>query len=250
MTDKMNGWSRGTVTVRHDWAPGLCTLTIDVGTEGHAAGQFFNIGLPMGDQFVRRSYSVASAPGQPLEFLVNRVEDGSLSPQLVDLQPGGHVWVEPRARGFFTLDYVPTVPDLWLLATGTGLGPYLSMLREGALFARFERVVIVHGVRYGAHLAYAQEIEQLARARGGQLVRVPIVSREDVPGALRGRITDALHSGRLEERVGLALDSERSHVMMCGNPAMIEEMMTALETRGMRRHRLRSPGHVTFERYW
>jgi ferredoxin--NADP+ reductase len=250
VTEAMTGWSTGIISGRHAWAPGLYTLTIDANPEPFVAGQFFNMGLPMGDQFVRRSYSAASAPGQPLEFFITRVEDGSLSPQLADLEVGGQIWVEPRARGFFTLDYVPPAAELWLIATGTGLGPFVSMLRAGALFDRFERVVLVHGARVASHLAYASELEQLAAARAGRLVRVPVVSREVVEGALRGRVTDALRDGRLEARAGTSLDPERSHVMLCGNPAMIEEMMAAFEGRGLRRHRVRKPGHVTFEKYW
>ena len=246
----MKGWSTGTVTDHREWAPGLYTLTIDAKTEPLVAGQFFNVGLPLGDQFVRRSYSAASAPGQPLEFFIARVDDGSLSPQLADLDIGSHVWIEPRPRGFFTMQYVPPAAHLWLIATGTGLGPYVSMLREGALFERFEQVVLVHGVRLASHLAYADELERLVVARQGHFARVPVVSREGVDGALRGRVTDALREGALEARCRLDLEPEKSHVMLCGNPAMIEEMMAIFETRGLRRHRVRKPGHVTFEKYW
>jgi ferredoxin--NADP+ reductase len=246
----MNGFNRGTVTVHHAWAPGLYTLTVDAVTEPFAPGQFFNLGLPAGDDFVRRSYSVASAPGQPLEFFITRVEEGNLSPQLADLDLGAELWVEPRAQGFFTLDYVPDAEDLWLVGTGTGLGPYLSMLREGSLFRRFGRVVLVHGVRLASHLAYADELARIAAAHPGQLVRVPVVSREPAPGALRGRVTTALRDGSLENHAGCPLTAERSHVLLCGNPAMIEEMMGIFQERGLRRHRQRNPGHVTFEKYW
>ena len=246
----MKGFSRGTVTVHHEWAPGLYTLTIDAATEPFTPGQFFNLGLPMGDDFVRRSYSAASAPGQPLEFFITRVEDGSLSPQLADMGLGAELWVEPRAHGFFVLDYVPDVADLWLIGTGTGLGPYLSMLREGSLFGRFERVVLVHGVRLASHLAYADELARIAEVHPGQLLRVPVVSRESVPGALHGRVTTALRDGSLERHAGCRLTADRSHVLLCGNPAMIDEMMGIFQERGLRRHRQRNPGHVTFEKYW
>ncbi len=248
MTKEMDGWRTGTVTSRHEWAPGLHTLTLDIQPEALVPGQFFNVGLRLGDEFVRRSYSAASAPGHPLEFFITRVEDGSLSPQLADLEPGDRLHVEPRGRGFFTLDYVPPARDLWLIATGTGLGPYLSMLREGALFSRFERVVLVHGVRRASHLAYRDELTQLAAS--APLVTVPLVSRESVPGALSGRVTDALRSGKLEECAGRPIEAAHSHVLLCGNPAMIEEMTAAFEVRGLRRHRQRTPGHVTFEKYW
>lgn len=246
----MHGFIEGTVTDRHEWAQGLYTLHVDAATEPLKAGQFHNLGLPLGADFVRRSYSVASPPGARLEFFITRVEDGSLSPQIADLLPGDRVFVEPRPRGFFTLDYVPTVPELWLVATGTGLGPYLSMLRAGELFTRFERVVLVHGVRVAAHLAYADELQRLEAERGARFVRVPVVSREATAGALAGRVTTTLAAGTLEERAGCALSPERSHVMLCGNPAMIDELTTLLAARGLTRHRLKSPGNVTYEKYW
>jgi len=246
----MHGYRAGTVTHRQVWAPGLVTLRVEAATEPLIPGQFHNLALPGADAWVRRAYSAASAPGAPLEFLVTRVEAGDLSPELTELPVGSSIWVDPQPRGRFTLAEVPAVPELWLWATGTGLAPYVSMLRTPEPFARFARVVLVHGVRDGSHLAYADELESLARTQGGRFIRVPVVSRGEAPGALRGRVTERLADGTIEQRAGAPLTPERAHVLLCGNPAMIEEMVSLLGTRGLRRHRTRSPGHVTFERYW
>lgn len=246
----MLGYSEGVVVHRRVWAPGLVTLGIEVAVEPLRPGQFHNVALPVGDAWVRRAYSVASAPGERLELYVARIEGGDLSPELTDLPEGSRVWVEPKPRGFFTLDHVPTVPELWMVATGTGLGPYVAMLRTPGLCDRFERVVLVHGVREGSHLAYADELAAREREWGDRLTRVIVVSREDHPGALRGRITARLRDGSLETRAQLTLSPERSHLLLCGNPAMIEELVPLLAERGLVRHRARSPGHVTFERYW
>lgn len=246
----MNGFERGRVAARHDWAPGLITLTIDASIEPFVAGQFVNLGLEVDGQLVRRSYSIASAPGAPLEFYIKEVVGGGLTPGLTRLEPGAEVWVERKPQGFFTLAYVPPCRDLWLVATGTGLGPFLSMLRAGELWRRIERVCVVHGARTTTHLAYAEELARLATVHPGRFTYVPVVSGSAHGEALPGRVTTAFADGSLEARAGLSLDPERSHLLLCGNPDMILELTAALGARGLRKHRVRTPGHITAEKYW
>ena len=209
-----------------------------------------NLGLYLASGFVSRSYSLASAPGEPLEVLLARVADGALTPALFELQTGASVVLDPKAQGFFTFDYVPPHRELWLLATGTGLGPFLSMLRSGEAFERAERVILAHGTRGAAELAHREELETLAQARGGAFVYLPVLSRQHEPDLLEGRLTTVLTNGALEARAGTTLAAERSHLMLCGNPAMIEEVTALLLARGLRRHRQRNPGHITTEKYW
>jgi ferredoxin--NADP+ reductase len=213
-------------------------------------GQFMNLGLQLPAGFVSRSYSLASAPGQELEVLLARVGEGALTPALFELVPGAVVTLDPKPQGFFTFDYVPPHRHLWLLATGTGLGPFLSMLRSGEAFARAERVVLAHGTRGPTELAHREELEALTHERPGAFTYVPVLSREREPGQLEGRITSALTSGALEQRAALPLSAETAHVLLCGNPAMIEDVTTHLAERGLRRHRQRAPGHITTEKYW
>ena len=209
-----------------------------------------NIGLHLPEGFVSRSYSLASAPGEELEVLLARVGEGALTPALFELAVGGRVSLDPKAQGFFTFDYVPPHRELWLVATGTGLGPFLSMLRSGVAFERAERVVLVHGAGGAAELAHRSELESLVAERRGAFRYVPALSREAAPGALPGRVTHLLASGELERHVGTPISAESSHFMLCGNPAMIEEVTTLLAERGLRKHRQRSPGHITTEKYW
>jgi ferredoxin--NADP+ reductase len=124
------------------------------------------------------------------------------------------------------------------------------MLRAGEVWQRFERVSVVHGARTQSHLAYADEIAALSAAHPGRLAYSQLVSG-DAPGdALPGRVTTAFADGSLERRAGLTLDPERSHLMLCGNPDMILELTAVLATRGLRKHRVRTPGHITAEKYW
>lgn len=247
----MQGWSAGHLIARRDWAPGLATLAIAAEIEPFEPGQFVNLGLEVAGAIERRSYSIASAPGGPLGFLVTEVQEGRLTPHLMRLAPGDPVFVEPKPQGYFTLKWVPNARELWLVATGTGLGPFLSILASEEPWRRFERIVLVHGVREKSQLAHRDELTQLAAARGGRLAVVAALSREAASeGLLHGRITTLLAAGELERAAATPLDAARSHVMLCGNPAMIEEMTKLLGERGLRKHRVRNPGHITIEKYW
>lgn len=230
------------------WGKGLCTITLDQ-ARAFSAGQFFNLGLSIGGLDVRRSYSAASAPGAPLEFFVSEVAGGTLTPSIFSLNEGDTISLEDPALGFFVLAEVPDARTLWMVATGTGLGPYISMLREGSVWNRFERVNVVHGARHEYQFAYGQELRAMAAERK-ELTYVPVQSGNDgrATDALAGRITTTFAEGRLEETVG-AFDAE-SHMLLCGNPRMIIEMTDALKERGFEKHRRKKPGHFTFEKYW
>jgi ferredoxin--NADP+ reductase len=124
------------------------------------------------------------------------------------------------------------------------------MLRSPEVWQRFERVSVVHGVRHVEHLSYADELAALAVAHRGRLSYTPIVSGGSHGTALSGRVTTAFADGSLEARAGLMLDPEKSHLLLCGNPDMILELTAALGQRGLRKHRVRTPGHITAEKYW
>jgi ferredoxin/flavodoxin---NADP+ reductase len=252
----MSGWTTCHVIDKREWAPGLVTLKLSDVALSFEPGQFVNLGLDIGGERVKRAYSMASAPGSAPEFYVSTLPDGAFSPQLVGLEVGQSVQLETSAQGFFALRWLPAeAKELWLVATGTGLGPFVSLWRSGSLFPRFERVVLVHGVREIAHLGYRVELEALT-ASEPRFSYLPVLSRANAAdvakaqGALGGRITQVLQSGALEQRAGLALDAERSHLMLCGNPEMVKDVSALLGERGLRRHRTRAPGHITTEAYW
>jgi ferredoxin--NADP+ reductase len=178
-----------------------------------------------------------------LEFYGVIVPEGPLSPRLARLRTGDTLYVAPNPAGFLVLSEVPDAQTLWLVATGTGLAPFLSILRTPAPWQRFRNVVLVHAVRYAEELTYRELI-------AGLRVRyVTFVSREPHPGSLAGRIPAALRDGRLEAAAGLKLDAN-SHFMLCGNPQMLRDTQAALAERGLRKHRRRTPGHISVESFW
>ncbi len=202
----------------------------------------------------KRSYSLASAPGDArgLELCIARVEGGRLTPELARLDAGAQLWLDPRPLGRFTLEGVPPARDLLLVATGTGLAPYVSMLRAYGGKQRWRRLVIVHGVRESADLAYRAELEEAARL-DASVRYIPVVSREGVPGrwtGLSGRVQQVLEPRKLEDLAGIALDPRHTHVLLCGNPAMIDETRALLEKRGYVLDTPEKLGGLRLERYW
>lgn len=240
-------WRDAKVIARTDWADDLWTARFDVDVLPFSPGQFVNVGLDLSGDFVRRSYSIASAPEAPLELYLVKVEGGALTPHLYELGVGATVRIDDKPYGVFTLEHVPDADVLWLVASGTGLGPYVSMLRSGRLWPRFATVVLVHGARYAAHLGYRDELTALAERRPFRYV--PMVTRERHEDLLNGRIPAGLESGVIEKAAGHALDTA-SHVMLCGNPRMIADTISVLERRGLKKHRTRAPGHISTEKYW
>jgi ferredoxin--NADP+ reductase len=251
----MSKWVEGTVTGRRAWTDRLHSLQVAAADVSFVAGQFARLALPAPpgstDEMLGRPYSFVNPPGtSPHEFYFVTVPEGPLSPRLAALVPGDPVWLLRTANGFFTVGEVPAADVLWCLATGTGLGPFLSILRTPEPWEKFGRVVLVHAVRQAAELTYRDVIERIAGEHAGAFTPIAMVSREPSPGALGGRIPAAIRDGRLEARAGAALAAENSHVMLCGNPAMVDDTQAALAERGLRRHRRREPGQITVETYW
>jgi len=251
----MTAWVEGRVAGTRRWSEHLYSLQVGAPEVTFVAGQFARLALPAPEgskePMLGRPYSFVNPPHvQPHEFYFIVLPNGPLSPRLAALEPGASIWMLPRANGFFSVSEVPDAESLWCISTGTGIGPFLSILRTDDPWTRFSRVVLVHATRYANELTYRDEIAAIARARAGVFSYVPMVSREPTPGALSGRIPAAIEDGRLEARAGVPLTAANAHAMLCGNPAMIDDTQRALATRGMRRHRRRDPGHITLETYW
>ncbi|MBX3647009.1 MAG: ferredoxin--NADP reductase [Rhodocyclaceae bacterium] len=244
-------WIEGRVIERIDWTDRLHSLRIEAQIEPFRAGQFTKLGLQIGDEIVGRPYSIVSTPGDPvLEFYFSTVNEGPLSPRLSALKAGDAVQVAPKANGFLVLDEVPPAIHLWLVATGTGLGPFLSILKTPEPWQRFQRVVLVHAARTAAELTYRRTIASVAEAEPKRFSYIPFLSRETADYALAGRIPQAITEGQLEARAALRFDPAQCHVMLCGNPAMVEDATAALAARGLRKHRRKEPGQISMETYW
>lgn len=240
----------GRVLENKHWTEHLHSLRIEAEIAPFKAGQFGRLALDVEGERVARPYSFVNAPHEPvLEFYSSVVPGGPLSPLLAGLKSGDKVWVANKGSGFLVLDEVPEGKYLWLLATGTAIGPFLSILKTDEPWKRFERVALVHAVRLVEDLSYRDVIEQVEQGHPDRFVTIPFVSREKVDFAMRGRIPAAIKKGALEERAAMPFSKE-SQVMICGNPDMVKDSTAVLEAKGLKKNRRRDPGHITVERYW
>jgi ferredoxin--NADP+ reductase len=245
----MAKWLEGRVTGNRHWTPMLFSLTVDGPAFRFEAGQFVKLALDVDGERVARPFSFVNPPGAPLEFYGVIVPGGPLSPRLARLQAGDTLWLSANPSGFLVLSEVPDAAELWLVATGTGIAPFLSILRTEAPWRRFRRVLLVHAARHANELVYRDLIDALAREHGARFAYIPFASRERAPGALEGRIPAAIRDGRLEA-AGAPIAPERSQFLLCGNPDMVKDVGAALAERGLRKHRRRAPGQITTENFW
>jgi len=268
-----------TVLSKTTWTPNLFSFTVSrPDSFKFTAGQFVRLGVnpsqlkyyqQQGEASVKvsdtalnedvfRAYSIVSSPfDEVIEFFSIVIPDGAFTSQLQHLQVGDELLLNTMPFGFLTLArYQKPLPkDLWLLATGTGLAPFLSMLQDLKTWEDYEHIVLAYSARSLDELAYVEKIERLQEDFGtlvdnpAKLTFIPIVTREPVEGALSERLPKLLLEGTLQERAGIALDIDSTHVMLCGNPDMVEDTKEALKTLGLVMNR-RGEGNIAVENYW
>ena len=208
-------------------------------------GEFVTLGLRPEGKLIARAYSIVSTnDADHLEFLSIHVPDGPLTSRLARIREGDGVWINSKATGSLTLRYLQPGRNLYLLATGTGLAPFMSLIRDPAVYNAYRRVILVHTVRTVPELAYRKEIESLS---GDRLYYVPTVTREPFPTPLRG--ADLFRSGELFAILDLPeADPEYDRVMLCGNPHMNQEMTEYLQERNWTMTTYRGVGNFTVEK--
>lgn len=204
-----------------------------------ANGQFVMVGLALGDRKLLRAYSIASANHEEhLEFLSIKVPDGPLTSRLRHIKAGDEILVSRKPTGTLLLDDLHPGTRLYLLSTGTGVAPFLSLIKDPEVYSRFEQVILVHGVRWLKESAVARHQiedlkihEHLGSAVREQLIYYPTVTRE--PFVNRGRLTTLIDSGRLFQDLKLPpLAAAHDRVMVCGSPAMLADTRSLLDARG------------------
>jgi ferredoxin--NADP+ reductase len=249
-----------TVTQVLRWTDKLFSITTTRPAEySFTPGQYARLGLQDEHGMVWRAYSIVSSPSEDaLEYYGVLVPGGAFTTRLADIMPGDTLWTDRQRFGVMTADRFVDGDDLWMLATGTGLGPFISILRDGAVWKRFKRLVLVHCVRHAEEFCYAEELRGMqAMPPAGATATLTLVQSatrdapcEQHPGRLNARITTLLENGRLEQAAGIPLTVEASRIMLCGNPEMIEDTRRLLHHRGMRPCRRLLPGQFVTENYW
>jgi len=272
-----------TVLSKTTWTPNLFSFTVSRPVSfKFTAGQFVRLGVNPSqlnyykqlskvadaeededlnealNEDIFRAYSIVSSPfDEILEFFSIVIPDGAFTSQLQHLEVGDELLLNTMPFGFLTLArYQKPLPkDLWLLATGTGLAPFLSMLQDLKTWEDYEHIVLAYSARSTEELAYIEKIESLQEDFGSlvdnpaKLIFIPIVTREPVEGALTERLPKLLLDGTLQARAGIDLDVDSTHVMLCGNPEMVEDTKETLKSLGLVMNR-RGEGNIAVENYW
>ena len=232
------------------------TKLITSETQGHeeqgyeAQGQSIDL-----EGYVFRAYSVASSPyDEFIEFFSVVIPEGEFTSKVNHIQVGDSLLLNTTPFGYLTLAryQLPLPNDLWLLATGTGLAPFLSILKTIDVWQQYQRIILVYSARTSQELAYQAEIDSIKSIygdNGAAFVFLPIVTREADYAGEKARIPNLIVSGKLTQLVGQKLDKERSHVMLCGNPQMVEDTKEALKSIGLTMNR-RGEGNIAVENYW
>lgn len=207
------------------------------------------------DGYVFRAYSVASSPyDEFIEFFSVVIPEGEFTSKVNHIQVGDSLLLNTTPFGYLTLAryQLPLPNDLWLLATGTGLAPFLSILKTIDVWQQYRRIILVYSARTSQELAYQAEIGSIKSIygdNGAAFVFLPIVTREADYTGEKARVPNLILSGKLTQLVGQKLDKERSHVMLCGNPQMVEDTKEALKSIGLTMNR-RGEGNIAVENYW
>ncbi|KAA8734451.1 ferredoxin--NADP reductase [Acinetobacter qingfengensis] len=238
------------------WAANLFSFTMTRPAHFRfTAGQFARIGLQSDGELIVRAYSVVSSPfDETLEFFSIVVPDGAFTSKLQNLKAGDQLYLEKIPYGFLTLARYqqPTPHDLWLLATGTGLAPFLSMLQDFDTWQKYRYIVLAYSVRTSDELAYVERIREIqqifAQESDAEFIFLPIITRDPF-ASLNQRLPKLIESGQLEKAADLKLHIETSHVMLCGNPQMVEDTKEALKSIGLVMNR-RGVGNIAVENYW
>ncbi|MDB5762069.1 MAG: ferredoxin--NADP reductase [Herminiimonas sp.] len=248
-----------TVTQVHRWTDSLFSFKT-TRPQGYrfTPGQYARLGLAADGGMLWRAYSITSAPDDDfLEYYGIVVPGGAFTTILKDIRPGDTIWTEKQSYGFMTADRFSDGEDLWMLATGTGLGPFISILRDPMVWEKFRHLILVHCVRHEEEFVYQEELAALKNhpptaAPRAELQLVRSATRDTAaPSAHFGqRITALLENGALEKRVGFGLSEQSSRIMLCGNPEMIDDTRRILHQRGLRPCRRTLPGQFVTENYW
>ncbi|MBQ0764511.1 ferredoxin--NADP reductase [Marinobacter psychrophilus] len=251
----MSNLIKETVTSVHHWNDTLFSFkTSRDPSFRFKNGHFVMIGLETEGKPLMRAYSIASANyEEELEFLSIKVQDGPLTSRLQKIKVGDEILISRKPTGTLILDNLLPGKNLWLIATGTGLAPFMSIIKDPDVYEAFDKVIITHGVRYVTELAYQHEIEALPQNEffgemvEGKLLYYPTVTRE--PFRHTGRLTHAMESGKITQDLGLSdLNVENDRFMICGSPSMLKDTCAILNSMGFKEARGGDMGHYVVER--
>lgn len=249
----MTQWINAKVVKIKKWTKRLFSIILHAPIQPFYAGQFAKLAIQTAKKkYIKRVYSYVNAPhDKNLEFFITLIPNGMMSNRLYLLNKGEEIFISKTASGFFTMQEIPKCDILWMMATGTAIGPFCSILQEGSGLKEFKKIILIYAVKYANELVYLPLIKKIQKKYNNKLLIQTITSQEQHFNSLTGRIPELLNQEKLEKKVGYTICPKTSHIMLCGNPGMVKDTQNILITkRNLNKHLRRISGHISSENYW
>ncbi|QJC36078.1 ferredoxin--NADP(+) reductase [Enterobacteriaceae endosymbiont of Donacia cincticornis] len=250
----MTEWSIGKIKDIKYWANDLFSIILKAKVNNFLAGQFTKLALIINDRKIQRAYSYINSPkNKNYEFYISNINKGNLTPYLYKLKINDEILISKNALGNFTINNIESCKNLWMFSTGTGIGPYLSILQDGICFQKFKKIILIHSVRYIENFNYLNLVKKIKQKYSNQLTIKIILTRNiNIDHSiLYGHIPNLIKNGVLEKNLGIRIDTNDSHVMLCGNPHMIKQTRKFLEqNKNFSKNLINKKGNITYEQYW
>ncbi|QJC37306.1 ferredoxin--NADP(+) reductase [Enterobacteriaceae endosymbiont of Donacia thalassina] len=250
----MTEWSIGKIKNIKYWTKDLFSIILNAKINNFFAGQFTKLAIEINGKKIKRAYSFINSPkNQNYEFYISNIRKGQLSPYLYNLKINDKIFISKNSSGIFILNNIKSCENLWMFSTGTGIGPYLSILQDGICFKKFSKIILVHSVRYIKDFSYLNLLKKIKQNYFNKLIIQIVLTRKINinENILYGYIPDLLKNKKLEKKIGIKINTENSHVMLCGNPKMIKQTRNFLEkNRNLSQNLRNKNGNITFEKYW
>ncbi|QJC31634.1 ferredoxin--NADP(+) reductase [Enterobacteriaceae endosymbiont of Donacia tomentosa] len=249
----MTEWTIGTIKKIKYWTKTLFSIILNAKTNTFIPGQFTKLALKINGKKICRAYSYINCPqNKNHEFYISTITNGKLSPFLYSLKEDDYIMISKNATGVFTLNNIKSCENLWMLSTGTGIGPYLSILQDGNCFNMFKKIILIHSVRYINDHSYLYLVNNIKQKYSNKFIFRTIVTRDSFKNnvTLKGYIPDLIKRGIIEKKIGIKINND-SHIMLCGNPNMIRETISILEIdKNLSKNLKDKNGNITSEQYW
>ncbi|QJC30384.1 FAD-binding oxidoreductase [Enterobacteriaceae endosymbiont of Neohaemonia nigricornis] len=251
----MTDWVVGTVQKTIYWSKELFSIIVKAEVDYFIPGQFAKLSLDINNKNIQRAYSYINAPSNKNnEFYIKNIVKGKLTSYLLNLKYNDKIMISKKALGTFTIKNIHSCDYLWMFATGTGIGPYLSILQDGNDLHKFTKIILVYSIRLIEHYNYINLIKSLKKKYNDKLIIQIVLTKYTNnmdKNILYGRITTLLLNKILEHKIGISISKNTTHVMLCGNPNMIKETQNILQTQyNLTKNYIDLKGHITTEQYW
>lgn len=248
----MTEWIEAKIKKIKIWTVHLFSIILEAPILPFYAGQFAKLRIKHKKKYINRVYSYVNEPkDKKLEFCIRLIPKGKMTNQLYHLLPGDSVLITKQSNGFFTMFEIPKCKHLWMIATGTAIGPFCSILQDESELYKIKKIIILYAVSYVTELIYLPLIKKIKKKYKNRIIIQTIISREKHNKSITGRIPILLKNKKIEEKIKYFINPNETHIMLCGNPTMVKDTQHFLiKYKKLKKHFRREPGNISIENYW